>query len=160
MNRFKITLITTVLISIAFFVLGFFSFGDIYESLLPRINGGFYQVEEPIGLFDTSLIPALVIGLTPLLIWTTWRLAHIISNRQRFFSALIVITCMMLAVLVRREMIKSYFARPASNTEKITEKLLVSFPLNKVNFEFYMFVGLIIGCLISYFYYNSEKARS
>lgn len=157
MKHVKITIILTIFISIALFVVAFFSFGTIYESLLPRVNNGFYQASEFIGLFDTSLVPALVIGLIPLLIWTTWRLANITSNRQKILSISIVIICITLAVLVRREMIKFYFAGLTGKTETINGKIYVSFPLNKVNFEFYMYGGLIIGCLISYLLFRQRK---
>lgn len=158
MKNGKIKLILVLILSLTLFVVGFYSFGAIYESLLPRVDNGFYQVTNFIGLFDTSLIPALVIGLTPVFIWKTGTMAHITSRTQTIYTILIVIICMTTAVLLRREMIKLYFARLINTTDLTNNNSNLGFPLNKVNFEYYMFSGLIVGCLLSYLLLRQRKA--
>ena len=154
MKHSKTTIILTIIISILLFVLGFIIFGDIYEFILPKVDNGFYQVTELNGPFMSSLIFSITLGLTPVLLLLTWQLAPIILKSKKITSIVTVVVCMTLAILVRQQMIKSYFSRL---TTLSGEKLKVSYPMNQVNFEYYLLGGLCIGCIISYFLFKQKK---
>ncbi|MFT3681026.1 MAG: hypothetical protein QM791_12180 [Ferruginibacter sp.] len=157
MNNSKITIILIVLISIVLFVLGLFLFGNIYEILLPKPDNGFYQETASGGQFKRSLIFAVVFGLTPIFIWATWRLAPITLKLQKNYTILTVIVCILLAVVLRQQLLKLYFSRFTNNINSTTANLHVGYPIDKVYFEYYMFGGLIMGCLISYLLFRQRK---
>lgn len=152
------TIILTILVSIGLFVFGIFSFGNIYETLLPKVDNGFYQVTELDGQFKTSLIFSLVLSLTPIFIWLTWRVASITLIRNRIFSILTVVVCMILAILLRQQSIKFYFRGLSSHENASSDNIRMNYPIDTVHFEYYLLGGLCVGCIISYFLFRQKKS--
>ncbi|MCC6289677.1 MAG: hypothetical protein IT249_17505 [Chitinophagaceae bacterium] len=157
MKHSKTTIILTILISIALFVLGLFTFDRLFEIILPKVDGGFYQVTELGGQFKTTLLFSFVLGLTPFLILLTWRLAPIISRSKKLASVLTVIVCMTGAIIVRQQILKSCFTGLTKNFTSTVDKMNVSYPVDQINFEYYLFGELIVGCPISYFLLRQKK---
>ena len=160
MKHSKTTIILTILISIALFVVGFFSFGNINEALLPKVDNCYYQVAELGGQFKTLLVFAFILSLTPICIWATWRVAPIILNRHRVFSILTVVSCMTVAILVRQQSIRSYFSKLISFVGSTSGSLMLTYPIDKVHFEYYLLGGLCTGCMFHISFSDKKQYRS
>lgn len=91
----KKTFILTIITSIVLFILAFMQFGEIFDLILPKVENLKYQVTE--NPFRIQLLFSMVIGLTPVFLHATWRIARIEIPIRRIFSALIVIASMFLA---------------------------------------------------------------
>ena len=157
MKHSKTTIILTILISIALFAMGLFTFDRLFEIILPKVDGGFYQAIELGRQFRTTLLLSLALGLTPFFILLTWRRSPIISKSKKLASVLTIIVCMALAIIVRQQILKSYFTGLTKNLTSTVDKINVSYPLDQVNFEYYLFGGLIVGCFISYFLFRLKR---
>ncbi len=147
MKHPKTTILLTIAFSVALFVLGIFIYGQYPELLLPKVNGGFYQVTEITGSFKATFMFSLILSLTPLSLYLVWRFSPIISYNKKLLSVGIVLACMALAIIGHQQMIKSYFISLLNRVDNIS----VSYPLNEVHFDYYLFLGLCVGCCISFF---------
>lgn len=157
MKRSKNKIILTVLISILLFVSGLFVSGGIYDMLLPKIDNSSFQITEIGDPFRISVFFSFVLGLTPIFIWTTWLLTPIVVKSKRFLCAVIIIICMALAIFIRQQAIRSNLSRLTTNISSTKDQLNVSYPIDKVHFEYYMLGGLFIGCIISYFLFRQKS---
>ena len=151
------TNILILLFSVALFILGFFTFSSLFEVILPKIDGGFYQVTEHGELFRTSIIFSLVLGLTPFLIHITWRYSPILNKKRKIVCVLTVVISMLIAIIIRQQMLKSYFVSQTNNFPPNIEKLHLSYPMKDVNIEYYLLGGLISGCLISFLLLRQKR---
>lgn len=157
MKHSKTTIILSIFISMAFFALGLFTFDKLRELILPKVDGGFYQVLEINTGFKMSLLFSLVLGLTPIAIYLLWQYSPIVSKQKRLSSILLIILCLVLAMIARHQMIKSYFARVVSNSSSSIEKVNVNFTMEDVHLEYYLFLGLCLGCIISFWTLRQKR---
>jgi len=151
MTNKKTTLILTIITSIVLFTLTLTQFGKLFELLLPKIENLQYQTSEIGSQFRLVLFFSIVIGLTPILLYMTWRLARIEIKKRRIFSGLIVIVFMVLAIVLRQQLIKSTFKSLTNLKTQTGETIYNSFAIENLHFEFYLFGGLILGCIVSFF---------
>jgi hypothetical protein len=154
MKHPKSKILLTIAFSVALFVFGMFIYGQYPELLLPKVDGGFYQVTEIAGSFKATFIFSLVLSLAPLSLYLVWQFSPVISRTKKMISIGIVIVCLVLAIIGRQQMIKSYFTSLLNNVDNIR----VSYPLNEVHFEYYLFLGLCIGCCISFFALRQKRS--
>lgn len=157
MKHAKTTIILTILFSITLFISGLLTFERFFETILPKVDGGFYQVTEIGGEFKTMLLFSSVFALTPFLILLTWRYSPIVSVSKKLASVLTIVVCMTLAIILRQQIIKSYFTGLTKNFNSTVDKINVNYPVDQVNFEYYLFGGLIVGCLISCFFLRQKR---
>lgn len=157
MKYSRTAIILTTLCSIILFTLGIVTFSQVFELILPKVEGGFYQVLEVNESFKTAILFSVPLGLTPVLIYLTWLYSPIISRQKRLSSILIVITCITLAIIVRHQMIRSYFTGLLNTSTSSIEKINVNYPMSEVHLEYYLFAGLSIGCIISYYLLRHKK---
>lgn len=156
MKQSKTTIILTIIIALVLFVFSFYTFGDVFDAMLPEVDNGRYQVTEINGVFKEALIFSLVLGLMPVFIVTTWRFSPIILKSRRVASIAIVVVFMVLAIMVRQQRIKSYFNNFA-NLNSPGSKINVSFPADELYFEYYLLGGLCVGCFISFIIFRDKK---
>src|SRR4051812_34679940 len=130
MKHPRTAIILTILFSITLFILGVLVFGTFFEIILPKIDGGSYQEKKLEGRFRTSLLFSLVLGLTPFLIFLTWRYSPIISRSKKNISVLILVTCMALAIIVRQRMLISYFTELTKKSP--VDNIKVFYPLDQM----------------------------
>lgn len=109
------------------------------------------------GPFYTKLLFSLVLGLTPVFIFLTWRLSPIVSRNRKLASVLTVVLFMILSIIVRQQILISYFTRLTKSFNSALDKVNVSYPVDHFNFEYYLFGGLIMGCLISLFLLRQKR---
>ncbi|MFT3980792.1 MAG: hypothetical protein QM687_10010 [Ferruginibacter sp.] len=149
------TIFLTIFASLLFLVFAFYFSGTLIEWLLPGGAKEHYGASTVSGPFKTTILFSLAIALIPLFLLFTWRLAPITSLQKRMASIAIAITAVGLGIVLRQQMLRSYFSR--SLTSIAGYDLNASFPLNKVHFEFYILGGLIIGCIVSALYLKDKK---
>lgn len=159
MTNKKTTLILTIVTSIVLFILIFSTFGKLFELLLPQIENLQYQTAEMSSQFRLALFFSLVIGLAPILLYLTWRLARIEMTTRRIFSGLIVIVFMVIGILFRQQLIKSTFKKLTNLKTQTGETIYNSFAIENLHFEYYLLGGLILGCIVSFFTLRDKKLK-
>jgi len=151
MTNKKTTLILTIVTSIVLFILTLTIFGKFFELLLPKIKNLQYQTTEMSSQFRLVLFFSIVIGLAPILLYLTWRLARIEITKRRIFSGLIVMVFMVIAIIFRQQLIKSTFKGLTNLKTQTGETIYNSFAIENLHFEYYLLGGLIFGCIVSFF---------
>lgn len=151
MKNKKTTLILTIITSIVLFILTLTQFGKLFEILLPKIENLQYQTSEMGSQFRLVLFFSIVIALTPILLFITWRIARIEIIKRRILSGIIVIVLMILAIVLRQQLIKSTFKSLTNLKTQTGETIYNSIAIENLHFEYYLLGGLILGCMVSFF---------
>lgn len=159
MKQTKKTVFFAVLLSIALFALGLFTFDEFIYLVLPDAGGVSYHVTDLNRELWTTLSFSLVIGLMPILVLATWMLAPIVSTNKKCASMIIVIICTVLAIFARKQMLSSYFSGVSKNFSLSPDKIDIGYLIDQMNFEYYIFLGSCMGCLISYFLLREKRIQ-
>jgi hypothetical protein len=157
MKLSKKILIQTALLSIIFFVFGQFAYIKLFGIFEPQVNGILFQITEGGGKVKTSILFSLVAALIPILALFTWLVAPVISSAKRFASAAIMMVFIIAAIIVRHEEVKTYFESLAKNLVAANNNITITYRIDPVNFVYYMFAGLCIGCVVSYFLFKERR---
>ena len=140
------------------FVLGQIFYSNFFGLAVPKVEGAFYQVVEMKGPFGASILFSFILALIPFFILLTWRLASISAVNKQLLTIFIAVVCMALAVFARQVMIRSYLKGLTKNLGDEVDKLHINYPVDQLYFEYCMFGGLCIGCVVSYFLFRQKKA--
>ena len=158
--KFPSLIITIILLCAIFFFLGFFSFAKFYKIVLPDVYGLQYQMDLA-AVENTQTVFAIVMGLVPLSLFITWGLIPLHSADKKTTTAFVIIICMAAAVYIRYKMLLHYFEGLVQSLTNKSSSSGVKYPFNELGFEYYLFGGLIAGCIISYLvFHNVVKRRS
>ena len=156
MKDSKKELVLAVLLAIILFVLGKLSFATLFEFFEPKIKGiEFLIIEASYKKIKTSLLVGLILGLIPILTVLTWRLGNIISSTKRIGVILTILCFIAIGIWIRHLEVRIYFTRMVNNINPSKEKDVI-YPLDP-DFGYYMFAGLFIGFIVSYFLYRQKK---
>lgn len=157
MKNPAIKIILLIISSLILLYLGMMFYGNVLELMLPIVGDTKYQVNTVQGLFYQVLIFSFVLALIPWLLFITWKVANIKVLKQKLISVAIVTACVLLAIIVRRQLIKSELKDLNSISNIWGEKYGVSFPIANLHFEYYMLGGIVAGCLVIYFIFKNKK---
>ena len=144
-------------ISIILFIVGQFLFYPFFGLVEPKIDGIVFHIIESDRKIKTSILFSFLLSLMAILISIMWSIGRIISPIKRIASVFTVLVIISIAVFIRHTEVKAYFTRvvrPTILTNGITS---LPYPINPVNFVYYMFGGLIVGIIISYFLFRQSR---
>lgn len=141
-----------------FLFAGFIFFAKFYNFVLPEVNGLKYQMDLA-AVEDMQTRFAVVIGFIPLALYFTWTLIPLYSPDKKTFSVFIVFICMSLAVFIRYKILVNYFNDLIQSIAGNTVGTGIDFPFTELNYEYYLFGGLISGCVISYLVFHNVLVR-
>ena len=136
---------STVLLAALLFVATWFFYDRILDIILPTVNRGFYQSTGEESEIKALILICFSVALFPVFIAAAWVFSPIQSAKNRLLSALVILTCVLLAVFFRYQSIKDYFSMMAEGT-----MFNVAFPFEDIHFDLYILAGLCIGFIISY----------
>ena len=151
----KRTILYCVTSSILLFVISFYFIDAIFDFFFSFFKEEHLQfdVQEPSGPFHGALKVSLSIGIIPLLLLIAWIAGCITASGRRVLSGLIVTVCIWLSIMVNVFRIQTHemvmTALPAR----------VSFPFEKLFFEYAICIGAISGAAVSYFILRKRKGR-
>jgi hypothetical protein len=158
--KFPSLIITIILLCAIFFFLGFLSFAKFYNIVLPDVYGVQYQMDMA-AVENMQTIFAIVTGLVPLCLFITWELIPLHSSDKKTSTAFIVLIFMAAAVYIRYKMLLHYFEGLVQSLTNKASTNGVKYPFGELGFEYYLFGGLVAGCIISYLvFHNVVKRRS
>ena len=160
MTKQKTSLLLSILSSFVLFIVTFTQFGFVFHLLLPKIENLHYQNIEMGEQFKLSFFFSIVIGLIPILHYLTWRYTPITTLKNKTISGLILIAMVALAVVLRQQLIRSTFNGFTNLKTPSGETILNTFPIENLNFEYYLLGGLILGCVLSYFIFKVKKSST
>ena len=158
MKSFKIIYIQTGLLSIALFILGQFISFTVFQFFEPKVDGITFQITEHNGKIKASLLFSLLLGLIPVLTILTWKLGRIASLNRKIASIFTILIFLVIPILIRHTAVKSYLA--GLSKRLIAQKTNMTYPIDPINFVYYMFIGLCFGYIISYFLFRTKRKQA
>lgn len=152
------TIIIAIILSIVLFFVGLYTWGNIFNALLPIVGDVKYIDTSLNGQFINSLLFSLTLALIPITTILVWKLAPVFKTQRKILTVFIIIIAVTASLLVRREMIK-YQARHLQPTTSLDytdqsnpqpKTFETGIPVSALNFELFAFAGLVIGGAISF----------
>jgi hypothetical protein len=139
---------TGILLFIAFFFIGLFTARDFFYLTMPD-NGITYVIDSMTMVIVDLFIYSLTIGLLPICCILTWKKAHINTIKKRIFSVVILLVFIVTGALIGYN-ITVYEGEKlkAEALKKVSDNTEISGKSETAN---YMFLGLIVGSITSYF---------
>ena len=158
------TVIIAIILSIALFVVGQYTWGKLFFLLLPIVGDVKYFETSLNGHFINSMMFSLTLALIPIATIIIWRFAPVIKAQRKILTVCIIVLVVTISVLVRREMIKSRarhlqpttvldYTDPANPQPKTIER---GIPVSTLNFELFALAGLVIGSVVSFFSFRQK----
>jgi uncharacterized protein (DUF2225 family) len=155
------SIVIGMILSVIFFFAGIFSYEFFFERTLPIIGNVKYLDNSMTGQFKKLLAYSLTLGLIPLSTVLIWKFAPVYLIKRKILTVIIISSCIFLAGLFRYEKIKSRAKEMDELQRGINarpeNKIEFHIPIDEVNIESYMFSGLLLGSLISYFSLKQKK---
>ncbi len=124
----------------------------------PQGVGILLQITEHNATVKTSILFSFTLALIPILMVLTWRLAHIISLNKKIASALVILIFIIIGIFARHQEVKIYFTSVVKPAVLINGKTSITYSIDPVNFVYYIFSGLCIGCIISYILFKKKRS--
>src|SRR6185369_15870231 len=126
----------------------------------PHVDGILFQIIERSRVLKTSILFSLSVAPIPILIVLTWRLAHIISINKKITSALIILIFIAIGIFARHQQVKIYFTAVVKPALLTNGRTSMTYPIDPVNFVYYIFSGLFIGCIVSCILFKKKKSKN
>ena len=123
----------------------------------PKIDGIYFRITEHKAILQTSTFFSLLLFLIPIVIVFTWQLAHVTASNKKIASALLVLLFITIGIFVRHQEVKKYFVTVVKPALLTKGKAGITYPIDPVNFVYYMFAGLITGCLLAFIVFKQRK---
>jgi len=143
----------------AIFAMGQLLFVNAFKFFEPKIDGILFQIKESSESVKTSILFSLSFALIPILIVLTWRLTPITSLNKKLFSALLVLVFIVIAIIARHEEVKTYFTTVVKPAVLTNGRTSITYPIDPVNFVYYITSGLFIGCAVSYVLFRPKNSK-
>lgn len=150
MKSSKSIIIAVLTISLVLFLTGQFAYRYFFHFAEPTVDGILFKVTNGAGAIKTSLLFSSGLFLIPILAYTVWKLAPINSSQRRIGSILIVLLFISIAIFVRHQEVKTYFTRVVRPALLTNGKTPIDYPIDPVNFVYYIFGGLFLGLIVSW----------
>ncbi len=161
MNPTRRLYIRTLFISVALFIVGQFIFKPFFEFFEPKFDLITFNVIEIQKGIRTSLLFSSTLFLIPFFILFTWRLSYLTASLKKTESAFIILVFITASLWIRHIEVKAYYTYLLhNNLIYLKDNLPVDAPIDPVNFVYYMFGGLCIGCIFSFFLIRQKKMRN
>jgi hypothetical protein len=161
MRKINLTKLYIVLLSITLFITSFFWFPKISNLLIPKIeNLNFYSINLN-EQFKLNLYFSAIIGITPIFLYFTWKLAKISNKGQKVLSFIFVFIFMGITIFTRQQILKYKFKNLPNLRTETDEIITNTFHIKNLNYEYYLLIGLLLGCVTSYLIFkNKEKKKN
>ena len=165
MKLSKQAVIIAIILSVALFFIGLYTWGNFFDLILPIVGNVKYLSTSMTGQFRYSMLFGLTLALIPIATILIWRFAPVFKKQRRVLTVCIIILALTVAVFARREIIKSKatnlqpttildYSDPSNPQPKTIES---GIPIETLNFELFALAGLIVGSLIAFFSLRQNK---
>jgi hypothetical protein len=144
MNIKSVSLV--ILLSLCLAILGFISSDVVIDFFRPQ--GDVHIVTTTIDAQMTYASQFAGVGaLIPILIFFTWVITKTTDIKGRLLSLIIIALCMLSAFIARQHTLNgSVFIQKESHINKI----VYSIDYSELKYPLYMFIGLIVGCIVAF----------
>jgi hypothetical protein len=151
--------INTGIISIVFFALGKLMFTTLFGFFEPNVDGIAFRIRELDRFVSTSTLFSMMFAVIPFAIVFIWQVAPVVSTIRRIISVIIPLLFMIAGIVLRHYQVKNYFTRVVKPYFLAKGQLHVDYPIDPLNFVFYMSAGFCIGLVLSWLFLKQKIRR-
>jgi len=148
-----------ILLSIILFIISYFGFSKISDLLLPKVENVDFYTTNLRDSFLQNLYYSLIIGITPIFIYGTWVISKIKNVTNRYLSIILVFMTMLTFILLRMEVLKLKFKNLPILESETGEIITHTFNIKNLNYEYFLLIGLISGCILCYLIFKSKVKK-
>jgi len=145
------------LLCIVIFIIGKLLFTTVFSFFEPSVPGIQFSIIERNPVWKTSWVFAALLALIPLSLLAIWRLGNIISTTKRLLSVIIVFLLLAAAIYIRHMQVRNYFNRVVVPFFQKKGQTNVVYPIDPVNFVYYMVSGLLAGLIICWLAFRRRR---
>ena len=145
------------LLCIVIFIIGKLLFTTVFGFFEPSVPGIQFSIIERNPVWRTSWVFAALLALIPLSLLLIWRLGNIISTAKRLLSVIIVFLLLAAAIYIRHMQVRNYFNRVVVPFFQKKGQTNVVYPIDPVNFVYYMATGLFAGLVICWLVFRRRR---
>jgi len=145
------------LLCIVIFIIGKLLFTTVFVFFEPSVPGIRFSIIERNPVWRTSWVFAALLALIPLSLLLIWRLGNIISTAKRLLSVIIVFLLLAAAIYIRHMQVRNYFNRVVVPFFQKKGQTNVVYPIDPVNFVYYMVSGLLAGLIICWLAFRRRR---
>lgn len=156
---FKIS-VTAVFLAILLFVAGKWLFVYLFGFFEPTVNGISFQITERPGIIKTSTLFACTLVLMPAITAMIIRFAPIVSTGSKIAALATIVVFAAVTIFIRHAEVKSYFNYLVKNKNLLNGKPSIIYPIDPVNFVYYMMAGFFAGCVVAFFLFRRRKTKT
>jgi len=154
--RLRTTWIALLCISI--FIIAKLLFTTVFGFFEPAISGIQFSIIDRNPVWRTSWLFAALLALIPLSLLVVWRLGNIISTAKRLLSVIIIFLLISIAIYLRHLQVRNYFIRVVVPFFQKKGQTNVVYPIDPVNFVYYMATGLLAGLVIGWLLLRDRRS--
>ena len=145
------------LLCIVIFLMAKLLFSAVFGFFEPAVPGIEFRIIERNPVWKTSWLFAVLLAFVPLALLALWRLGNIVSTRKRLLSAIVMLLLMAAAIYLRHTQVRNYFNRVVVPFFQKKGQTDVVYPIDPVNFVYYMSIGLLAGLVICWLVFRSRR---
>ena len=160
MKHFNSIYFWAIVSAVILFKAGQLLFTEAFTIFEPQIDGISFQIIEQSRFIKTAVLFSMSLAIIPLLVIYTWRLTRISSWQKRLISSILIFIFIILGILARHQQVKIYFNKVVRPALLINGRTSYLYRIDPVIFVYYIFSGLIIGCIVSYFFFRTKVRES
>ncbi|MBO9621098.1 MAG: hypothetical protein J7539_18945 [Niabella sp.] len=128
--------------------------------LEPRVEGILFQITERDAIVKTATLFSLVLAFIPVLAVLTWRLGRIKTLRRQIISGVLILFFMTLGAFARHQEVKMFFTKVVRPAVLVNGTTSIIYPIDPVNFVYYILGGLVAGCVLSFVLFRERKKKN
>jgi hypothetical protein len=159
MKRHDKRWIQTEIIAIILFALGKLLFIMLFGFFEPHVDGIEFRIRELDRFLKTSTLFSLMLAIIPFLMGCMWRLAPVVSTSRKIISVFIPLLFMMAGIVLRHSQVKNYFIRVVKPYFLSKGQLRVDYPIDPLNFVYYMSAGFCIGFILCWLLLKQKRPQ-
>ena len=160
MNKFSLKdVLLLVIVSAVIFALATFSYPVFFKLMVPEVPGAIYRVTRFQTPFEQARLFAVVCAAVPFACYFLWKTIPGISLSKKITSVGLIIVAMLTALMIRRYFLQQELAglHGANTGFQVRTGIATSF--ENLNFEYWLTVGLLAGCLLSFLFLRTKTSR-
>lgn len=158
MTTNKIPVYPLTIWSIGVYVFALFFYGNLFDLITPKVFGVFRDVSSLNLAVVASWKFCLVLAFVPIAVYITNELGSIQSMKRKLLVITTVVLCMIVMLVLKQRIIVSDLAKIPSEVKKDVNDLRYVYPVEHLNYEGYILMGLIGGCIISYLFFSERRS--
>ncbi|MBI1783349.1 MAG: hypothetical protein HYR66_18595 [Sphingobacteriales bacterium] len=156
----RTVIIFVILVSLVLFVTGIYTYDFLFEWIRPKSENLKFSINSLGWPFRNMIVYSGMFALIPVSGLLMWKYAPVFSVGRRCINIAIVVFCVAISLIIKKIYLAFAYRYYYDDVKTLSgEKLIFNTPIEDLNFTNYMFLGIIVGSVCSYFLLKQSKDK-